>query len=176
MSQVTCDPGLLSDFLSNQLTADAESQVVEHLDTCVHCRQFLEQLAGGQRWWREAQVYLSSEQEDVGASTSIGPRADADDDDCDDEITAMPIRLDFLAPTDDPRSLGRMGTYEVVGVVGRGGTGIVLKAFDGTLNRLIAIKVLSPNLATSGLAIGMTTLNSASQYALYEARSSASAA
>ena len=152
MSQVTCDPGLLSDFLSNQLTADAESQVVEHLDTCVHCRQFLEQLAGGQRWWREAQVYLSSEQEDVGASTSIGPRADADDDDCDDEITAMPIRLDFLAPTDDPRSLGRMGTYEVVGVVGRGGTGIVLKAFDGTLNRLIAIKVLSPNLATSAAA------------------------
>jgi serine/threonine protein kinase len=31
-------------------------------------------------------------------------------------------------------------------------TGIVLKAFDGALNRLVAIKVLSPNLATSAAA------------------------
>ena len=137
----------MSDFLSNQLTADAESQVVEHLDTCVHCRQSLEQLAGGQRWWREAQIYLSPGTGRGGDEHIHRPVRGGDDDDCDDEISAMPIRLDFLAPTDDPRSLGRMGTYEVVGVVGRGGTGIVLKAFDGTLNRLIAIKVLSPNLA-----------------------------
>ncbi len=67
-------------------------------------------------------------------------------------LAAPPISLDFLAPTDDPQSLGRIGTYEVVGVVGRGGTGIVFKAFDRTLNRLVAIKVLAPNLATNAAA------------------------
>src|SRR5262245_50509232 len=36
--------------------------------------------------------------------------------------------LDFLAPSDAPGSLGRLGHYEVRSVVGRGGMGVVLKA------------------------------------------------
>ena len=45
-----------------------------------------------------------------------------------------------------------MGTYEVKGVLGRGGMGVVLKAFDPALHRNVAIKVLSASLATSGAA------------------------
>ena len=48
--------------------------------------------------------------------------------------------------------LGRWGTYEVVGVVGTGGMGVVLKAFDAALNRYVAIKVLAPHLGSSGAA------------------------
>ena len=48
--------------------------------------------------------------------------------------------------------LGRLGTYEVVGVVGSGGMGVVLKAFDAALNRYVAIKVLAPHLGNSGAA------------------------
>ena len=58
----------------------------------------------------------------------------------------------FLAPSDWPDSLGRLGSYEVKGVIGRGGMGVVLKAFDPALNRNVAIKVLSPHLATCGAA------------------------
>ena len=57
-----------------------------------------------------------------------------------------------LAPTDDPQSLGRIGGYEVRGVIGEGGMGVVLKALDVALNRYVAIKTLAPHLAASGAA------------------------
>ena len=48
--------------------------------------------------------------------------------------------------------LGRLGPYEVSGVIGAGGMGIVLKAFDCSLDRTVAIKVMAPHLASSGSA------------------------
>ena len=56
------------------------------------------------------------------------------------------------APTDDPAMLGRLGGYEISGVVGAGGMGVVLKAIDKSLDRTVAIKVLAPHLAASGAA------------------------
>ncbi len=58
----------------------------------------------------------------------------------------------WLDPTDDPQSLGRFAGYEIVGIVGHGGMGIVLKGFEGSLHRYVAIKVLAPRLATNGTA------------------------
>ncbi|HUY88310.1 MAG TPA: protein kinase [Pirellulales bacterium] len=58
----------------------------------------------------------------------------------------------FLNPTDDPRMLGRVGNYEVAGIIGSGGNGVVLKGFDAALSRNVAIKLLSPRLADSGAA------------------------
>ena len=60
--------------------------------------------------------------------------------------------LDFLAPSQKPDSLGRVGHYEILQVVGHGGMGVVFKAFDEKLRRVVAIKVMAPELATSGTA------------------------
>jgi hypothetical protein len=63
-----------------------------------------------------------------------------------------PPPLDFLAPSRRPGSLGRLGHYEVFEVVGAGGMGIVLRAFDDKLHRVVAIKALLPALASSAAA------------------------
>ncbi len=60
--------------------------------------------------------------------------------------------LSFLAPSTRPGSLGRLDHYEIQKVVGIGGMGIVFKAFDEKLHRVVAIKMMSPDLAASGTA------------------------
>jgi serine/threonine protein kinase len=60
--------------------------------------------------------------------------------------------LDFLSPSQRPDSLGRLGHYEVLAVLGRGAMGIVLRAFDEKLHRVVALKVLAPALAGNGSA------------------------
>ncbi len=60
--------------------------------------------------------------------------------------------LEFLQPSNHPGSLGRIGHYEVLEVLGRGGFGIVFRAFDDTLQRVAAVKVLAPQLAATSPA------------------------
>jgi hypothetical protein len=60
--------------------------------------------------------------------------------------------LGFLAPPARAGAIGRLAHYEVAEVLARGGFGIVLKAFDEKLHRVVAIKVLGPQLVGSGTA------------------------
>ncbi len=63
-----------------------------------------------------------------------------------------PADLFFLQHANRPGVLGMLGPYEVVERIGQGGMGIVLKAYEPALRRLVAIKVLSPTLAGSATA------------------------
>jgi serine/threonine protein kinase/Leucine-rich repeat (LRR) protein len=69
------------------------------------------------------------------------------DDDAKDDIY-----LGFLEPSSKPGSIGRLAHYEVLDVVGRGAFGTVLRAFDEKLHRVIAIKVLAPEMAATSPA------------------------
>jgi serine/threonine protein kinase/formylglycine-generating enzyme required for sulfatase activity len=60
--------------------------------------------------------------------------------------------LTFLAASSRPDSLGRIGHYEVLQVLGRGAFGIVFRAFDEVLQRVVAVKVLSPQVAATSPA------------------------
>src|SRR6516162_6042034 len=60
--------------------------------------------------------------------------------------------LTFLSPSQRPDSLGRLGHYEVLQVLGKGGFGIVFRAFDEVLQRVVALKVMAPQLAATSPA------------------------
>src|SRR5215475_15898004 len=60
--------------------------------------------------------------------------------------------LGFLTPADKPDVLGRLGHYDILEVIGRGGMGVVLRAFDEKLHRVVAIKVMAAQLATNATA------------------------
>jgi serine/threonine protein kinase len=62
------------------------------------------------------------------------------------------VDLYFLRPADQPGLLGMLGHYEVSEAIGHGGMGIVLKAYDPTLHRFVAIKVLAAAVAGSATA------------------------
>ena len=98
----------------------------------------------------EAGSFLERPPEELGldhtqafAGSETGTEAAGDD---------AGVALDFLSPSDQAGSLGRIGTYEVQAVVGRGGMGIVLKAQDPRLNRTVAVKVMAPELAANPTA------------------------
>ena len=59
------------------------------------------------------------------------------------------ISLDFLTPSPEQDSLGAIGPYQVQEVIGQGGMGVVLRAIDPKLNRIVAVKVLLPTLAAN---------------------------
>ena len=145
MNQQTCNRDWLDAFLKNDLNQREEQMLTSHLDDCADCREELESRAAEQSVWREASNLL-------GGSTKLATAAIGDSRSGTVHSPQIALVLQQLAPTDDPESLGRIGGYEVTGVVGAGGMGVVLKAHDRSLDRIVAIKVMAPHLASSGSA------------------------
>ena len=65
---------------------------------------------------------------------------------------AGPPDLRQLAPANGPDTTGRIGHYEVFEVLGTGAFGTVVRATDEKLQRVVAIKLLSAQLAATSLA------------------------
>ena len=60
--------------------------------------------------------------------------------------------LRFLGPPTRPGSIGRLGHFEVLELLGGGAFGTVFKCFDEKLHRVVAVKILAPALAACGTA------------------------
>ena len=144
---IDCDPKRVQAFLDSDHYDLEDSELIEHLDHCDTCRELVQAGAGDAQHWKQATELLKPTEFDhagtpnFSAGTVSGTNA------------ALPASakevLDSLAPSEHPDHLGRLGTYEITGVVGVGGMGVVLKAIDPSLDRIVAVKVMNPRLANN---------------------------
>ena len=133
------DDAALEALLSGALPAPHQRDLETHLGDCASCRDRLDAIAASAERWSEVRAELSSTPE---IDAEPGPTIPA----------LVHLVKKLLAPSDDDRGLGRLGPYEIAGIVGSGGMGIVLKGHDRSLDRFVAIKLLAPHLAASGAA------------------------
>jgi eukaryotic-like serine/threonine-protein kinase len=148
-------PDRLRQLLTSELAPPEQEELTAHLDDCPACQRALEEQAGADPALLNAagalkRTVLAEEPTlrrvldslEGGLGLTLLYRADR-----------RPSWVQsVLRPATAPDMIGRLDGYEVAEVLGQGGMGLVLRAFDPALKRPVAIKVLSPELAGDAVA------------------------
>lgn len=141
-------------FLRGEQDDKLEQQYGLHLENCAKCQAALDAIAASPKLWQKASELISeplmSELAVKRATASFDAHADELLNDS-DPMSRNSAEF-VLDPPSHPEMLGRIGGYDVEREVGRGGMGIVFKAFDTELHRPLAVKVLAPWLAQNATA------------------------
>ena len=149
-------PGALRVCL--EAMSEPDPMLAFHLETCSDCQVTLSFVAGQETWWDEAQQFLSCEVDPIASriSSRVCPltyseqmaSAGAD------VLLAHELQQlqSLLEAPSHPELLGRIGRYELEQLVGRGGMGLVFRAHDTELHRVVAIKTLALHLIPIGAA------------------------
>jgi serine/threonine protein kinase len=150
-------PTFLKRLLDGSLSSPEQEAIEHHLGTCAACQARLDALAGGDEDLTRQMQNLREgpAANSPGLKRVIGVLKDELEPEMEaasSTVSAPSEILGFLDPSDAPGDIGKLGPYRVQEMLGQGGMGIVLKAFDPTLHRAVAIKILAPQLATSSSA------------------------
>lgn len=157
MNITTCpQPEELQQLIEGSLSGERVQECTQHMDSCECCQAKLEVLATGGS--NLSQIVNHAYEVEPVASSAYWPALKELDADLD--VTYVPrsttrsaeVSLQFLQPATDPAYLGRLAHFDVMRILGRGGMGVVLEAFDSKLQRHVALKVLDPDYADDELA------------------------
>ncbi len=138
---MNCDQTILQRSLDESLNEAEEESLSAHLCECAACQRELERLAGQPVAWSRVGNTLKAA---GGSSVSVESFADAE--------VASDFAVECLGPSTSSEYIGRLGDIEIQAVIGHGGMGVVLNGYQSELKRLVAVKVLAPQLAVSAAA------------------------
>ena len=149
-----CNAQQLRLLLNDELPQSLQTEMADHVAGCESCRLALESLAGDASWWSEVESCLKANESELtpGGHPPALDAASQGEATSNSDVLDFDFVVDFLDPCDQPETLGQLGDYEILEVIGRGGMGVVLKGFHRELGRFVAVKVMAPHLASSGAA------------------------
>ncbi len=136
-------------LLSCSLTDERQEQCTEHVEACSCCQSRLEDVATeGTNLSAVVRGLTDSEPQITSAYWPAMNSVQADVAQLVKTPAVRPrdVPLNFLQPASDSAYLGRLAHFDVMRVLGRGGMGVVLEAFDSRLHRNVALKILDPEL------------------------------
>ncbi|QDT02750.1 Serine/threonine-protein kinase PknB [Rubripirellula lacrimiformis] len=137
---------MLAASICQQADQATEDAVAAHLTQCPQCRIRLDAMAVGDDAGQEIFEVLRRESDAAKSSGTIDQVRRLEHE------SIVDFAVAFLEPSTRSDALGRLGEFEILSVIGHGGMGIVLKGFQEELNRPVAVKVMSPHLATVAVA------------------------
>ena len=155
------NPDALRDLVEGRTELTDSEEIAAHIEFCQRCQDKMESLALDDDQ-QLAQSLTKAESAVPPADSAywkaLGKaRAEPDMAATQDYTETEPeakgeLKLDFLQPSAVENRIGTLGEFEIIRVIGRGGMGAVLQAFDTNLHREVAIKILDPQFASNDLA------------------------
>ena len=146
----------LQQLIAGSLSGERQQECVEHMDTCQCCQTKLEEIAT--EGTNLSQMVRNISEAEPGATSAYWPALKSVEGAASQAQTLVApkrtreVSLAFLQPASDSAYLGRLGHFDIMRVLGRGGMGLVLEAFDSKLQRHVALKVLDPDLVSDEVA------------------------
>lgn len=141
-------------LLDGALPENEQAELSAHLESCERCQQTVERLTAGHDSWEGAARELGAAcpANSPALQNVIDDLRDRSPDAIERSAGSLELPAGFLEPSEDSKHLGKAAHYDVIETVGRGAMGIVLKAFDRKLQRVVAMKVMSPQFAANATA------------------------
>ncbi len=133
----------LIDYCDGRLGKDRAQEIRTHLTACEAC-------SDAETWIRDHLLNCVDEARRPPASGELEST----------QFLAFPGQLlddtkidrSLFSPSGNERAVGRLGKYDILGVLGQGGMGVVLQGHNAQLRRDVAIKMLNRSLAANPVA------------------------
>ncbi len=136
----------LRDWLDGRLDGAQRAKIAAHVEDCGPCQRALDRMAGSDHAWSDwARQAITAAPPEPAFARALNQLKDQ----------PMEPTIDSATPaaaSGEPQQFGQLDGYEILSEIGRGGMGVVLKAFDPKLRRVVAIKLLAPHLAANAAA------------------------